>query len=252
MARHVAQAGRREARALRFLHSAAPSGLPPPGTVTLLETFTFGAHFCIVTGWLTHPCACLLACPPANPPSSPPAACLLRAACCGVLPGLLTAATSAQARPVDDCIIGRDSAYHALASFPPLPPANTPEPGPCHPPPLQSTSHPASFFLSVLCPSARPAPTPACFSPAERLYPRFLDYIADSLDVPSPLFLHHLRKLAHQLLSTLAFMHMHHLVHGDLKPDNILMQVGGDGLAGGDGWAGGRAGGCVHVLCGVS
>jgi hypothetical protein len=38
-----------EARALRYLHAAAPSGTAP-GVVRLLDCFTLGAHYCLVTG----------------------------------------------------------------------------------------------------------------------------------------------------------------------------------------------------------
>ena len=38
-----------EARALRYLHAAAPGGTAP-GVVQLLDSFTLGAHYCLVTG----------------------------------------------------------------------------------------------------------------------------------------------------------------------------------------------------------
>ena len=38
-----------EARALRYLHAAAPGGTAP-GVVRLLDCFTLGAHYCLVTG----------------------------------------------------------------------------------------------------------------------------------------------------------------------------------------------------------
>ena len=43
--------GAQEARALRFLHAAAPGGVAP-GVVRVLDTFTHGTHFCLVTGVL--------------------------------------------------------------------------------------------------------------------------------------------------------------------------------------------------------
>lgn len=38
-----------EARALRYLHAAAPGGVAP-GVVRLLDSFMLGAHHCLVTG----------------------------------------------------------------------------------------------------------------------------------------------------------------------------------------------------------
>lgn len=48
MRRQYKQAGQREARALRFLHSRRQGGTPAPGIVRLLGTFMLGAHFCMV------------------------------------------------------------------------------------------------------------------------------------------------------------------------------------------------------------
>lgn len=38
-----------EARALRYLHGSAPGGAAP-GVVRLLDSFSLGAHYCLVTG----------------------------------------------------------------------------------------------------------------------------------------------------------------------------------------------------------
>ena len=38
-----------EARALRYVHGCAPGGAAP-GAVRLLDSFSFGAHYCLVTG----------------------------------------------------------------------------------------------------------------------------------------------------------------------------------------------------------
>ncbi len=38
-----------EARALRYLHGSAPGGTAP-GVVRLLDSFSLGAHYCLVTG----------------------------------------------------------------------------------------------------------------------------------------------------------------------------------------------------------
>ncbi|GAB4818605.1 hypothetical protein N2152v2_005651 [Parachlorella kessleri] len=56
----------------------------------------------------------------------------------------------------------------------------------------------------------------------ERLYPRLLDWIADSAQQPQQAALQALRKLAYQLLVSLCFLHQQGVVHADLKPDNIL------------------------------
>ena len=64
----------------------------------------------------------------------------------------------------------------------------------------------------------------------DRLYPRFLDWITDSLHTS----VEELRKVAYQLLSSVAFLHGHGIVHADIKPDNIMMRSPG-AVAGGGG-----------------
>lgn len=60
-------------------------------------------------------------------------------------------------------------------------------------------------------------------SPAERLFPRLLDWIAESSALPPLEALAQLRKMAHQLLVAVAFMHNQGLVNADIKPDNLLL-----------------------------
>jgi serine/threonine protein kinase len=108
MKRQHKNTGYREVRALRFLHSRLPSGTPAPGIVRLVDTFTLGAHFCLVL---------------------------------------------------------------------------------------------------------------------DRLHPRLLDWVAESAALPSPTAsLPDLMKIAYQLLTTVAFLHSHGVVHADIKPDNILLR----------------------------
>ena len=107
MRRQHTHTGHREARALRFLHSRRIGGSPAPGVVRLFDTFTFGAHFCLVL---------------------------------------------------------------------------------------------------------------------ERLHPRLLDWVAESAAAPPKHTLPALRKLAYQLLVTVAFLHRHGVVHADIKPDNLLLR----------------------------
>jgi len=61
-------------------------------------------------------------------------------------------------------------------------------------------------------------------SSQERLYPRLLDWVVESVEMPKQLSLNAIRKFAHQLLVTVAFLHEHDVVHADIKPDNILMR----------------------------
>ena len=108
MKRQHMYTGHREVRALRFLHSKLPGGTPAPGIVRLLDTFTLGAHFCLVL---------------------------------------------------------------------------------------------------------------------ERLHPRFLDWVAESAALPTlSASLPALRKLAYQLLITVAYLHSNGVVHADIKPDNLLLR----------------------------
>lgn len=108
MKRQHMYTGHREVRALRFLHSRSHNGDPAPGIVRLLDTFTLGAHFCLVL---------------------------------------------------------------------------------------------------------------------ERLHPRLLDWVAESAALPSfSASLPDLRKIAYQLLVTVAFLHSHGVVHADIKPDNLLLR----------------------------
>jgi len=108
MKRQHMYTGHREVRALQFLHSRLRNGAPAPGIVRLLDTFTLGAHFCLVL---------------------------------------------------------------------------------------------------------------------ERLHPRLLDWVAESAALPSlSASLPDLRKIAYQLLVTVAFLHLHGVVHADIKPDNLLLR----------------------------
>ena len=59
----------------------------------------------------------------------------------------------------------------------------------------------------------------------ERLFPRLLDWVVDSALAPRCDTLRALRKLALQLLSSLAFLHRCGVVHADIKPDNVLMKA---------------------------
>jgi len=108
MKRQHMYTGHREVRALRFLHSRSHNEAPAPGIVRLLDTFTLGAHFCLVL---------------------------------------------------------------------------------------------------------------------ERLHPRLLDWVAESAALSSvSASLLDLRKIAYQLLVTVAFLHLHGVVHADIKPDNLLLR----------------------------
>lgn len=62
-----------------------------------------------------------------------------------------------------------------------------------------------------------------CCLVTDQLLPRLLDWVAQSVQTPRALFTAEVRKLAYQLLSTVAFMHTCGVVHADIKPDNILM-----------------------------
>ncbi|KAL4854275.1 Serine/threonine-protein kinase AFC3 [Chlorella vulgaris] len=57
----------------------------------------------------------------------------------------------------------------------------------------------------------------------ERLFPWLLDWIAESSALPPLNALAQLRKMAHQLLVAVAFMHNQGLVNADIKPDNLLL-----------------------------
>lgn len=107
MKRQHAHLGHREARALRFLHTKIQNGISAPGIVRLLDTFTMGAHFCLVL---------------------------------------------------------------------------------------------------------------------ERLYPRLLDWVAESAALVPSATMHELRKISYQVLVSVAFLHSHGLVHADIKPDNLLLR----------------------------
>lgn len=62
-----------------------------------------------------------------------------------------------------------------------------------------------------------------CCLVTDQLFPRLLDWVAQTVARPKASFLGEVRKLAYQLLSTVAFMHACGVVHADIKPDNILM-----------------------------
>jgi serine/threonine protein kinase len=62
-----------------------------------------------------------------------------------------------------------------------------------------------------------------CCLVTNQLFPRLLDWVAQTVPRSKASFMGEVRKLAYQLLSTVAFMHACGVVHADIKPDNILM-----------------------------
>jgi serine/threonine protein kinase len=62
-----------------------------------------------------------------------------------------------------------------------------------------------------------------CCLVTNQLFPRLLDWVAQTVPRSKASFIGEVRKFAYQLLSTVAFMHACGVVHADIKPDNILM-----------------------------
>ncbi len=90
--------------------------------------------------------------------------------------------------------------------------------------------------IVIMCHCAPTAPSPGDHPlppphPAEHLFPRLLDYVAESALLPPHEAVANVLKIGHQLLAAAAYMHTRGVVHADIKPDNILMGAPGGACA---------------------